>query len=168
MVKVAIATGTYEKIKGIKKAFSRFFNVKETELEVYFEPTDSGVSTQPFDAETYEGARNRVDNIKMSNKERYEYDFYVSCEAGIECFAGIYFNVQVVCIFEVATQKYLFGKSFGWQIPSEDIEIIKERNLDSYLRSKGLKSIEELLGSLYSRNEAVAQATELALASKKL
>jgi len=163
-MKVAIATESHEKIKGIKNAFSRFFDVKDAELEVHYEPTDSGVSAQPFDAETYEGARNRVDNIKRFNKERH--DFYVSCEAGIECLAGIYFNVQVVCIFEVATQKYLFGKSFGWQIPSEDIEIIKEKHLDSYLIDKGIKSLEELCP--YSRNEAVAQATELALAVRKL
>ena len=164
-MKVAIATESHEKIKGIKKAFSRFFCVKETELEVYFRTTDSGVSLQPFNDETYVGARNRVDNIKESNGEC---DFYVGCDAGIECFAGICFNVQVICIFETVTQKYLFGKSFGWQIPTKDFEIIKEKNLDTYLRGKGIQSIEELLGSSYSRNEAVAQATEVALASRKL
>lgn len=162
-MKIAIATCSLDKIKGIKKGFSQFFQIEETEIWVCSRTTDSGVSEQPFDSETYIGARNRVDNIK-----RYieGCDYYVSCEAGIEGFAGLYFNVQVVCIFEAKKQKYLFGKSSGWAIPYKDIKEIKESNLDSYLRSKGLRSIEELLGKAYSRSEAVAQGTELALASR--
>ena len=78
---------------------------------------------------------------------------------------GIYFNVQVVCIFDRNAQEYVFGKSAGWQIPSEDIEVIKEINLDSYLRRKGITKIEELLGPKYSRANAVDQAAEFALAS---
>lgn len=162
-MKIAIATCSLDKIKGIKKGFSRFFQVEETEIQVCSKTTDSGVPEQPFDSETYIGARNRVNNIK---RDIEGYDYYVSCEAGIEGFANLYFNVQVVCIFEAKSQKYLFGKSSGWAIPSKDIKVIKESNLDTYLRSKGLRSIDELLGSSYSRSEAVAQGTELALASR--
>lgn len=166
MLKVAIATSSQEKIKGILKGFSRFFQVEESQILFAFTLVESGVSEQPFDAETYIGAQNRVDSIKTSLAE--EWDFYVSCEAGIESFAGQYFNVQVVCIFEAKNQRYFFGKSAGWQLPSEDIERIKKSNLDSYLRAKGIQSIQELLGSAYSRRDSVAQATELALLSQKL
>ncbi len=165
MLKVAIATRSSEKIDGIKKAFSRFFNLKESEIEFYSMSISSGVPSQPFEDETYQGALNRVTSIR----EKFpEMDLYVSCEAGIESSFGQYFNVQAVCIFDNKSKKYFWGKSSGWSIPSEDIEIIKRNTLDTYLREKGISCIEELLGTSNSRSSAVAQATELALASGKL
>lgn len=165
MLKVEIATNSVDKINGIKVAFARFFAIEETELEITHRAVDTGVSEQPFDGETYQGAKNRVDAL-VGGSEKH--DYYVSCEAGIESYLGLYFNVQVVCIYEAKTNKYFFGKSAGWQIPSEEIEVVKKGTLDAYLRSKGITRIEELLGPEYSRANAVAQATELALASKKL
>lgn len=164
-IKVAIATTSTEKIDGVKKAISRFFQIKESEIEFYSKSIDSGVSEQPFGDETYEGALNRVNGAR---KEFPDMDFYISCEAGIENAFGKYFNVQVVCIFEAKFQMFFWGKSAGWSIPYKDIEIIRKNNLDSYLRGKGISSIEELLGTSNSRRAAVAQATELALASGKL
>ena len=76
--------------------------------------------------------------------------------------------MQVVCILETKSKTFYWGKSSGWSIPAEDIEIIRKKNLDIYLREKGITTIEELLGSSNSRSAAVAQATELALASGKL
>lgn len=165
MLRVAIATSSLEKIDGVKEAFLRYFNMKENEIQFYSKPIASGVSEQPFGNETYEGALNRVNGVR---KEIPNMDFYISCEAGIENAFDQYFNVQVVCIFETKSKMFFWGKSAGWSIPSEDIEIIKKNNLDSYLRGKGITSIEELLGTSHSRRAAVAQATELALASGKL
>lgn len=165
MLKVAIATASAEKIKGIKEGISRFYHLEQTEVELYSKSTESGVPRQPFGDETYEGAINRVNGIK---KEFPGMDLYVSCEAGIENAFGQYFNVQIVCIFETRSQMYFWGKSSGWSIPAEDIEIIKINTLDTYLRRKGISCIEELLGTSNSRSLAVAQATELALASGRL
>ena len=163
MIKVAIATKSPDKVSGIKDAISRLFCMKESEIHFYSTSTDSGVSEQPFGDETYVGALNRINSVK---KEFPGMDFYISCEAGIECAFSQYFNVQVVCIEN--NSKIFWGKSSGWAIPSEDIEKIRKNNLDIYLREKGISSIEELLGSSHSRSAAVAQATELALASGKL
>ena len=165
MLKVAIATASTEKITGIKEAVLRSFCMKDSEIEVYSRSIQSGVSEQPFEDETYQGALNRVNGII---KELPEMDLYISCEAGIEKAFNQYFNVQIVCIFDAKTQRFLWGKSAGWSIPSEDIEIIRKNNLDTYLRGKGITCIEELLGTSHSRRAAVAQATELALASGKL
>lgn len=165
MIKVAIASSSLEKIDGVKEAFSRFFNTKEAEFEFYFKSTESGVSEQPFGDETYQGAQNRIDGIK---KEFPDMDYYISCEAGIEKAFHQYYNVQVVCIFITKSQTHLWAKSAGWTIPSKDIEIIRNNNLDCYFRQKGISCIEELLGTSNSRKLAVAQATELALASGKL
>ena len=165
MLKVAIATNSQEKISGVKDAIFRFFCIRESEIEFYSEPIESGVSEQPFGDETYKGALNRVNGIKQKFPEM---DFCISCEAGIENAFDQYFNVQVVCIFEKKSQMLFWGKSAGWSIPSKDIGIIRKNNLDNYLRGKGITSIEELLGTSYSRRSAVAQATELALASGNL
>lgn len=165
MMKVAIATSSSEKITGVKEAISRFLHVKESEIEFYSKSIKSGVSEQPFGDETYQGALNRINGAR---KEFPEMDFYISCEAGIEKAFGQYFNVQVVCIFETKSERLFWGKSAGWSIPTEDIEKIRNNNLDSYLRGKGVNSIEELLGTSHSRRAAVAQAAELALTSGKL
>ena len=165
MLKVAIATRSAEKIAGVKEAISRFFQMNESEIEFYSESVGSGVSEQPFGDETYEGALNRVNGVRDTIRGM---DFYISCEAGIEKAFGQYFNVQVVCIFETNSQSFFWGKSAGWTIPSKDIETIRNSNLDSYLRGKGITSIEQLLGTSHTRRAAVAQATELALASGKL
>ena len=162
-MKLAIATNSVDKLNGIRIAFSQFFRIEETEIEVYHCSVDSGVPEQPFDEYTYQGAINRVKALIDSRKD--EVDFCVSCEAGIEKAFGQYFNVQVICIYEVKKQKYLWGKSAGWQVPSEDIEIIEKSNLDSYLRKKGVMQIEDLLGLDYSRAKLVTQATKHALAS---
>lgn len=164
-MRVEIATNSIEKINGIKLAFSRYFKIKESSIEIINMKVDSGVPEQPFNEETYLGALNRV-NTLIENSEKA--DYYISCEAGIEEFFGKYLNVQVVCIYDTSAQEYFFGKSAGWQIPSIDIEIIKKNNLDNYLKKKGITSIEQLLGKDYSRSKAVLEATELALACKKL
>lgn len=165
MVNVAIATTSTEKIEGIKKAFSRFFNLEQYEIMFYPMSIESGVPRQPFGDETYKGAMNRVNGIR---KKFPNFDFYVGCEAGIENAFNQYFNVQVVCIFENKSQEFFWGKSAGWQIPSKDIKTVKKGSVDTYLRAKGITSIEELLGTSNSRSLAVAQATEVALASGKL
>lgn len=164
-MKIAIATKSLDKIEGIKKAFLRFLEITEEEVEFYSKSVESGVSEQPLEDETYQGAQNRNNHIR---EEFSDMDYYISCEAGIDFNFGQYFNVQVVCIYDSASGTYLWGKSAGWSIPSEDIEKIKKENLDIYLREKGLNSIDELLGPYNARSMAVAQATELALASKRL
>lgn len=164
MIKVAIATKSIEKIHGVKEGFHRFFHVEECQIDVFFTQTKSGVSEQPFNKDIYIGAQNRVENIK---NEYNSANYYVSCEAGIESFNGIFFNVQVVCIYDSENNKWYFGKSTGWQVPSEDIDEVRKNGLDCYLKRKGVKNIQDILGNSFSRMESIAQATELALASSK-
>ena len=163
-MKVAVATKSSDKITGIKETILRFFNLKENEVDFFSKSVNSGVSEQPFDSDTYQGALNRATGIQ---EEIHGMDFYISCEAGIENAFGQYFNVQVVCIL-MSNGKTLWGKSSGWTIPTEDIEIIRKNNLDKYLRDKGITCLEDLLGPSYSRSAAVADATCMALASGKL
>lgn len=148
-MRVGIATDSAEKIRGIKSAFSRFFKIDDTEIEFFHQKVNSGVSKQPFNEETYEGAFNRVNTLIEKSEKA---DFFISCEAGIEELFGKYFNVQVICIFDFQKQRYLWSKSSGWQIPSADIEIIRNSDLDDYLRKKGITCAEDLLGADYSES----------------
>ena len=163
-MKIGIATNSVDKIMGLKVAFVRFLQIEEAELEVVHHSVASEVEEQPFDEDTYRGAMNRVNNLRKLTKA----DFYVACEAGIESFLGRFFNVQVICIFDVRTQKYHFGKSSGWEIPAEDIDEIRSSDLDRYLRGKGFTCLEDVLGKGYSRANAITQATEHALSSRTL
>lgn len=79
-MRVEIATNSIDKINGIKVAFTRFFNIEESQIVFHCEKVNSGVSEQPFNEETYQGALNRV-NTLIENSE--EADFYISCEAGV-------------------------------------------------------------------------------------
>lgn len=161
-ISIAIATNSVDKINGIKLAFSRYFRVKETEIAIVHRAAKSAVPEQPFNEEIYQGVRNRVDTLIPINT----FDYYVSCEAGIEKVLNLYFNVQVVCIYD--KKNYFFGKSAGWQIPSKDIETIRKTNLDKYLRDKGYNCLEDVLGKGFSRQNAVMQATEHALRTMNL
>lgn len=48
MLKVAIATTSIEKTDGIKKTFSRFYHLEQSEIEFYPMSVESGVPKQPF------------------------------------------------------------------------------------------------------------------------
>ena len=80
-MRIAIATTSAEKIRGIKKGFSRFFQIDESTIITTFQKTSSDVPVQPFNFETYEGAKNRINHI-MSNTTDLP-DYFISCEAGI-------------------------------------------------------------------------------------
>ena len=47
-MKVEIATNSIDKINGIKVAFTRFFNIEESQIVFHCEKVNSGVSEQPF------------------------------------------------------------------------------------------------------------------------
>ncbi len=163
-MKVAIATKSPDKIKGVLKAITQKFGVTENEIELYSKSVQSDVSEQPFNDETYQGALNRISKIQNDFPNM---DLYISCEAGIESFLGEYFNVQVVCISDSSKNMY-WGKSSGWQIPSCDIDKVKIKTLDKYLRERGINCIEELLGNDNSREDSVTKATQLAFEASKL
>ena len=86
---LVIATTSQDKIEGIKTAFLNYFPADEYEITIYSGKTDSGVSEQPFGNETYQGAYNRINNMrkqynKFFDSQGINVNYYVSCEAGID------------------------------------------------------------------------------------
>lgn len=179
-ITIVIATTSNDKIEGIKEAFLQYFPESEFEIKIYSGKAESGVPEQPFGNDTYQGAYNRINNIR----EKYETvlkeqgisaDYYVSCEAGIDDtnktiikgkVTSIYASEQIVCIYTPKSDLYSFGKSSAWTIPDDDIEEIKSTDLDQYLRRRHCSGLHDVGDGRYiSRKEAVRQGATSAIAS---
>ena len=64
-MKVLIATKNAGKIQGAKKALEHYYK----NVELLGVPVESNVPEQPVNKEIYEGAKNRVKNLKKYAKE---------------------------------------------------------------------------------------------------
>lgn len=79
-MKVLIATKNKGKIEGAKRAFEKFFD----NVEIAGFSVNSNVSEQPVDDETWQGAKNRVENLKIYAKDNnIEADVFASIESGL-------------------------------------------------------------------------------------
>ena len=74
-MKILIATKNPGKIEGAKRAFSKYFD----DFEIIGIPVSSDVSDEPVNEEIYQGAKNRVNNLKKYAKENnIDIDYYIS------------------------------------------------------------------------------------------
>lgn len=79
-MKVLIGTKNPGKIEGAKLALSNFF--KDFEIEGIKVP--SNVPDQPVNEDTYNGAKNRVDNlIEYAKENSLDIDYFLAVESGI-------------------------------------------------------------------------------------
>lgn len=181
-ITLVIATTSEDKIEGIRRGFLEYFPKEEFEIKIYSGKIESGVPDQPFGNDTYQGAYNRIDNIKKQYGKTFKeqnivVDYYVSCEAGIDDtnkvmidgkLINLYASEQVVCIYNEKRNLYSFGKSSSWTIPEKDIQEIKETNLDQYLRTRGCTKLQDVGDGKYaSRSIAVMEGTKSAIASDR-
>lgn len=125
-MKILMATKNPGKIQGAKEAFEKYFE----DVQIEGIPTESDVSNQPFNEEIFEGAKNRVKNLKeYAKKNNIQADFYIASEAGIQnllCNEWIEINVAVI---EDKQGFQSVGTSQGFQIPDKYIKEIKETEL---------------------------------------
>lgn len=79
-MKILMGTKNPGKIEGAKQAFEKYFD----NVEIEGIPVSSNVGDQPINEEIFQGAKNRVRNLKeYAINNNIEADFYVSSEAGI-------------------------------------------------------------------------------------
>ena len=71
-MKVLIATKNQGKIEGAKRALENYFD----NVEIQGISVESNVSEQPVNDEIYNGAKNRVKNLKMYAKEKNTEDYF--------------------------------------------------------------------------------------------
>ena len=129
-MKILIGTKNPGKIQGAKEAFEKYF--EDVEIEGIL--VNSDVNAQPLNKEIFQGAQNRVANLKRYAKENnMSADFYVASEGGIQnllCYEWIDFNAVVI---EDKNGTVSYGMSQGFPIPDKYIEEIKENELGSVM-----------------------------------
>lgn len=85
---VYVASCNDIKLGATYKALSEMFkkkSINKYKLNVYGVDTESGVSPQPLNFETHEGAKNRLDRLKKYvNHHHYKFDMLISIENGID------------------------------------------------------------------------------------
>lgn len=158
MTTVKVATANPVKIEAIKNAFERYFEV----LEVLPFEVESGVPAQPINDDVFKGAQNRIE--KLEKVDNTEWDFLVSCEGGLICQCGYWFNLQVVQIVR-RDGKTGVGLSQGYQIPSEYVEEVCSTSiaklLDRLFEGKGGVSV--LTHGQFNRKDLIESGTVMAL-----
>ena len=168
-MKILMGTKNPGKIEGAKQAFEKYFeNVNIEGISV-----DSNVSNQPVNEEIFQGAKNRVKNLKeYAHKNNIEADFYVASEAGITDLLGEWVDINAV-IIEDSKGLQSAGTSPGFPIPDKYIEEIKETELGKVMDKifsgnelgKGKGGISFLTKNEVSRIDLTRNAFIMALVS---
>lgn len=166
-MKVLIATKNKGKVEGAKRAFDKFFE----KVEIIEIDAKSNVPEQPVNAETWQGAKNRVENLKAYAKENgVEADYYIAIESGITNAFGGWMIVNSAVI-ENKNGLQSISTSPAFPVPEKYVEKIKEIGLGSLmdeifhaedLRSKG-GGIQLLTQGVVTRIDITELAFEMAL-----
>ena len=168
-MKVLIGTKNPGKIEGAKQAFEKYFN----DVEVEGISVSSGVSDQPINEEIFQGAKNRVKNLKeYAIKNNLEADYYVASEAGITDLLGSWIDINAVVV-EDKNGVQSIGTSQGFQIPEKYVDEIKQTELGKVMDrlfngqnlGKGKGGISYLTKDVVSRIELTKNAFVMALIS---
>ncbi len=141
-MKVAVGSSNPVKVEGVKIAFQQFFE----DVVVEARSVNSGVSDQPFNAETVKGAMNRAFNAYSE-----DLDFSVGIEAGLfslkDAITG-YLDIQVAAIYNGSCTTIGFGP--GFEYPSTVIkEVLRGKEVgDVMSQLTGIERLGEKQGAI--------------------
>ena len=122
---ILMGTKNPGKIEGAKQAFEKYFD----NVEIEGIAVNSNVGDQPINQEIFQGAKNRVTNLKeYAINNNIKADFYISSEAGITNLLGEWIDINAVVI-EDSEGFQSVGTSQGFPIPDKYIDEIKETEL---------------------------------------
>ena len=166
-MKALIGTNNPGKIKGATEALSQFFE----DVEVIGVSVPSNVPDQPVNKETFEGARNRVNNLISHAKENsIDADFFMGIESGL---CNEYGSWQIMN-FAVIKDKNGYestATSASFPVPTKYIEDIKTKGfgpvVDSILNTDNIRNsvggINYLTHETISRIDLTKEAFTMAL-----
>ena len=116
--KVLIGSENSVKIESTRQSFSRFFNP----LEIHGLSVDSGVSAQPFNQDTFAGAKNRAEHAKRINdKQHLNANFFVGIEGGVLQLHNRWFQFTVIYILD-QQHRESFGTTGLYELPGRIVE----------------------------------------------
>lgn len=124
-MKILIGTQNPGKIEGAKQAFSDYY--ENVEIEGIM--VNSDVPEEPVNEEIYQGAKNRVENLKNYAKENdIKADFYIAIESGITKQLGEW-TILNMAVIENVEGKRSWGSSSGFPVPDKYVEEIIQTDL---------------------------------------
>ncbi|MEM0075338.1 MAG: inosine/xanthosine triphosphatase [Nitrososphaerota archaeon] len=113
-VRVIVGSSNRVKIIATKRAFAKYYSASVRGVEV-----DSGVPSQPFDKQVFEGATNRAkEAMKL-----YQTDFAVGIEGGVKVIKNASFAFAIVCIMDKKGKSSMATTGF-FPIPNEAISLV--------------------------------------------
>lgn len=124
-MKILMGTKNPGKIEGARQAFEKYFE----DVEIEGIGVESEVSNQPLNQEIFQGAKNRIKNLKKYAKENnIDADFYISSEAGITNLLGEWIDINAAVIEDKKGFQSV-GTSQGFQVPEKYMDEIIETEL---------------------------------------
>jgi inosine/xanthosine triphosphatase len=124
-MKILMGTKNPGKIEGAKKAFEEYFE----NVEIEGVSVSSDVSDQPINEEIFQGAKNRIKNLRdYAKSNNIDADFYIASEAGITNLLGDWIDINAAVI-ESRDGLQSVGTSQGFPIPEKYIDEIKRTEL---------------------------------------
>lgn len=127
-MKVLIATKNPGKIEGAKRALSKFY--EDFEIEGINVP--SNVSEQPVNEDIFNGAKNRVKNLKTyANENNINADLFLAIESGINDFFGEWIITNVAIIENNQLQSVATSPSFP--VPKKYVDEIIATDLSKVM-----------------------------------
>lgn len=128
-MKVLIATQNAGKIEGAKRALSHYFS----DVEIEGIPVESNVGEQPVNNDIYNGAKNRVRNLKKyANDNNISADLYLSIESGINNSLGRWMITNIAIIEDNDTFES-YGTSPSFPVPEKLVEDIINTDLSKVM-----------------------------------
>lgn len=128
-MKILIATKNQGKIEGAKKALEHYFE----NFDIEGISVSSNVPDQPVNSQIYEGAKNRVKNLKHYAKENnIEADLFLSIESGITNLLGRWM-ITNIAVFEDNYDFESYGTSPSFPVPDKFVEDIINSDLSKVM-----------------------------------
>ena len=136
-MKVLIATKNQGKIEGAKRALKHYFE----NIEIEGISVESDVPEQPVNKEIYQGAKNRVNNLKKYAKENnIEADLFLAIESGINDLLGRWM-ITNISVIEDNKDFESYGTSPSFPVP--------ERLVDDIINTE----LSEVMNKIYEKDE---------------
>lgn len=128
-MKVLIATKNAGKIEGARRALSYYFS----DVEIEGIPVESNVGEQPVNNDIYNGAKNRVKNLKKyAIDNNISADLYLSIESGINNSLGRWMITNIAVIEDNDTFES-YGTSPSFPVPEKLVEDIINTDLSKVM-----------------------------------
>ena len=128
-MKALIATKNQGKIEGAKKALLNYFE----HVEIEGIPVPSNVSEQPVNNEIYNGAKNRVKNLKeYAEKNGKQADLYLAVESGITNSLGRWM-ITNIAVIEDDNGFESYGTSPSFPVPERLVQDIIDTDLSQVM-----------------------------------